>query len=84
MSRNTHLRMRISSDSLAKAARLASNTLLLGTNAYLLGASARSQLQASKRDRLVQNLQLTAEIASTVAGLSQVVTENLRGTRAIQ
>ncbi len=71
------IRIRISSQTAFKTAELVSNSILLATNAYLAGAGIHNQFRNRKRERIAENLQMAAEIASTMAGLAQVVTSSL-------
>ena len=71
------IRFRFSSNTAIKTAELVSNTILLATNTYLAGAGIHNSFRNRKRERIAENLQMAAEIASTVAGLAQVVTSSL-------
>ena len=67
------LRLNVNSQAIYKVASLVSNSVILSTNAFLLGSSIQNQLRDRKRDRTIESLQLTAEIAGAVAGLTKVV-----------
>ncbi len=71
------LRLRVSSRSLERAASLASNTVLLAANAYLLGTGLRQQMRARREVQVSNTIQTVAEIAGAIAGLAQVVTATL-------
>jgi|TARA_B100000315_G_scaffold114349_1_gene104791 hypothetical protein len=51
--------------------------VLLASNAYLLASNIKGNIADRKRSRTIENLQLTAEVASAVAGLTKVVTDNI-------
>ena len=67
------LRINVNSQALYKIASLVSNSVILSANAFLLGTSVHNQIRDRKRDRTIEGLQLTAEIAGAVAGLTKVV-----------
>ena len=67
------LRINVNSQALYKVANLISNSVILSANAFLLGTSVHNQIRDRKRDRTIEGLQLTAEIAGAVAGLTKVV-----------
>ena len=67
------LRLNVNSQALYKIASLVSNSVILSANAFLLGTSVHNQIRDRKRDRTIEGLQLTAEIANAVAGLTKVV-----------
>lgn len=75
------VRLKISGKSLERAASLASNTVLLAANVYLAGAGIRQQMLARRRERVSSTLQSAAEIATAIAGLTQVVTSMLERYR---
>jgi|TARA_Y100000310_G_C20484784_1_gene716370 hypothetical protein len=62
---------------LSRAASILSNTVLLAANSFLIASNLKNNMAERRRSRVVENLQLTAEVASAVAGLTKVVTENL-------
>jgi len=69
----TNLRLNVNSQALYKIASLVSNSVILSANAFLLGSSIQNQMRDRRSSRLVESLQLTAEIAGAVAGLTKVV-----------
>jgi len=73
----TNLRINVNSNALFKVASLVSNSVILSANAFLLGTSVHNQIRDRKRDRTIEGLQLTAEIASAVAGLAKVVIDTV-------
>ena len=71
------LRINLNGQAFYRAASIVSNTVLLAANAYLIANNLRSNIADRNRSRVVENLQLTAEVASAVAGLTKVVTDNM-------
>lgn len=69
------LRVNLNGRSVSKIASILSNTVLLAANTYLLTSNIKNSMAESKRKKVVDNLQLTAEVASAVKGLTQVVTD---------
>jgi len=77
------LRLNVNSNALFKVASLVSNSVILSANAFLLGTSVHNQIRDRKRDRTIEGLQLTAEIAGAAAGLTKVIIETIdRGNNA--
>ena len=74
---DTMLRINLNANALTKAASILSNTVLLGANTYLIVNSLKSSIAEKNRNRVVETLQLTAEVASAVAGLTKVVTDKI-------
>jgi len=70
---NKRLRINVNSHALYKVASLVSNSVILSANAFLLGSSIQNQLRDRRNSRVSEGLQLTAEIAGAVAGLTKVV-----------
>jgi len=79
----TNLRLNVNSQALYKIASLVSNSVILSANAFLLGSSIQNQMRDRRSSRVVESLQLTAEIAGAVAGLTKVVI-NTVGNRNAQ
>ena len=77
MSRSTRLRMNVSTRSLSQVAGLVSNSVILAANAYLLGSSLALRFRERKRERTSQTLEMGAQIANAVAGLTKVVVETI-------
>ena len=71
------LRINLNSQAIVKLAGLAANSIILSTNAYLLGTNIRKQAKEKKTEAIVGKLQLTAEVAQAVAGLSKVIITTL-------
>jgi len=67
------LRLNVNSQAIYKVASLVSNSVILSANAFLLGSSIQNQLRDRRNNRVTEGLQLTAEIAGAVAGLTKVV-----------
>jgi len=73
MMADKRLRLNVNSTALYKIASLVSNSVILSANAFLLGSSIQNQLRDRRNSRVSEGLQLTAEIAGAVAGLTKVV-----------
>jgi len=73
MMADKRLRLNVNSQALYKVASLVSNSVILSANAFLLGSSIQNQLRDRRNNRVSEGLQLTAEIAGAVAGLTKVV-----------
>ena len=71
------LRVNINSQAVHKLASLVANGVILSANVFLLGTSVHSQIRDRKRDRTIEGLQLTAEIAGAAAGLTKVIIETI-------
>ncbi len=71
------LKLTINSNALTKTASLISNSVMLTANAFLIGSGFSNYFKDRKRERITNNLQVTAEIASAIAGLTKVVTETI-------
>ncbi len=71
------LRVNLNGQAFSRLANIVSNTVLLASNAYLLASNIKGNITDRKRSRTIENLQLTAEVASAVAGLTKVVTDNI-------
>jgi len=73
MMADKRLRLNVNSQAIYKVASLVSNSVILSANAFLLGSSIQNQLRDRRNNRVTEGLQLTAEIAGAVAGLTKVV-----------
>ena len=71
------LRVNLNPQAISKAAGLISNSVILTANAYLIGSNFSGYFRDRRKERITSNLQITAEIASAIAGLTKVVTETL-------
>ena len=71
------LRINLNSQAIVKLAGLAANSIILSANAYLLGSSIRRQAKEKRTDAIAGKLQLTAEVAQAIAGLSKVIVSTL-------
>lgn len=69
--------MNLNSEAIIKLAGLVSNSIILSTNIFLLGSSFKRQIAQKKTDDIANKLQLTAEVAQAVAGLSKVIVKTL-------
>ena len=77
MNTPTKLRFRFNSQAIVKLAGLLSNSIILSTNAYLLGVNVHRQLKEKKAEAVTNKLQLASEVANAVAGLTKVVITTL-------
>jgi len=73
------LRMNLNSQAIVKLAGLVSNSIILSTNVFLIGTNFRRQINQKKTDAIANKLQLTAEVAQAIAGLSKVIVATLEG-----
>jgi hypothetical protein len=71
------LKINLNSNAITKTAGLISNSVMLTANAFLIGSGFSNYFRDRKRERITTSLQVTAEIASAIAGLTKVVTETL-------
>ena len=71
------LKINLNSNAISKTAGLISNSVMLTANAFLIGSGFSNYFRDRKRERITTGLQVTAEIASAIAGLTKVVTETL-------
>ena len=77
MGGETQLRIRVNTGSLVKIAGIVSNTVMLAANAYLIGSGIHNSFRVRKQERIQDNLQTTAELASAIAGLTKVISETI-------
>ena len=77
----TTIRITLTSQSLAKVASLIANGALLASNAFMVTTGIRDSMRDSRRQRINSNLQSAAEIATALAGLTQVITSTLERHR---
>ena len=77
MSKPVRLRVSVNTRALPRAAGLISNTVILGANAFLLTSSIAQQFRDRKRERVSQTLEMGAQIANAVAGLTKVIVETV-------
>jgi hypothetical protein len=73
------LRININSQAIIKLAGLVSNSIILSTNVFLLSTNFKRQINQKKTDAIANKLQLTAEVAQALAGLSKVIVATLEG-----
>jgi len=73
----TKIRLNLNSQAIVKTAEIVSNGVLLTANAFLLGSGIRNSLRERKREQVTNNLQVAAEVASAIAGLTKVITETI-------
>ncbi len=72
---DTKLRFVFNTNALVKTASILSNSILLTTNAYLIGTSLTNNIRQKKQEHMNDNLQTAAEIASAIAGLTKVISD---------
>jgi len=77
MSNGTKIRIKVNTSSLVKVAGIISNSVMLAANAYLIGSGIHNSIRIRKQERVQDNLQTTAELASAIAGLTKVVTDTI-------
>lgn len=77
MSNGTTIRIKVNTSSLVKVAGIISNSVMLAANAYLIGSGIHNSIRIRKQERVQDNLQTTAELASAIAGLTKVVTDTI-------
>ena len=73
----TKLKATVNNQALVKFGELASNTVLLGANLFLIGSSVTNTMRFKRQERIQTSLQLGCEIASAAAGLTKVIMEQL-------
>jgi hypothetical protein len=72
---DVNLRFRVNSQALSKAAMVLSNGVVLAANVYLVGSNIHQSFTSRKQSRVSESLQMSVDIAQTLAGLTKVVTE---------
>jgi len=73
------LRININSQAIVKLAGLVSNSIILSTNVFLIGTNFKRQINQKKTEAIANKLQMTAEVAQAIAGLSKVIVATLEG-----
>ena len=73
------IRINLNSQAIVKLAGLVSNSIILSTNVFLIGTNFKRQINQKKTEAIANKLQLTAEVAQAVAGLSKVIVATLEG-----
>ena len=73
------LRINLNSQAIVKLAGLVSNSIILSTNVFLIGTNFKRQINQKKTEAIASKLQLTAEVAQAIAGLSKVIVATLEG-----
>ena len=74
---DTRLKLNINGQALIKTGELFSNAVLLGANVFLIGTSLSNAVRSKRQERIQSNMQLGAEIASAVAGITKVIIEQV-------
>jgi hypothetical protein len=69
--------MNINGQALIKTGELFSNAVLLGANVFLIGTSLSNAVRSKRQERIQSNMQLGAEIASALAGITKVIIEQV-------
>ena len=77
MTVTSKLRINLNSQAIVKLAGLVSNSIILSTNVFLLGTNFKRQINQKKTEAIANKLQLTAEVAQAIAGLSKVIVKTL-------
>jgi len=75
--KDTKLKATVNSQALVKIGELLSNSIMLGANVFLIGTSLSNAVRFKRQERIQSNLQLGAEIASAVAGITKVIIEQV-------
>ncbi len=75
--KDTKLKATVNSQALVKIGELLSNSVMLGANVFLIGTSLSNAVRFKRQERIQSNLQLGAEIASAVAGITKVIIEQV-------
>ena len=73
------LRINLNSQAIIKLAGLVSNSIILSTNVFLISTNFKRQVNQKKTEAIANKLQLTAEVAQALAGLSKVIVATLEG-----
>ena len=73
MSGQTKIRINANPQALIKLASLVSNSLLLSANVVLLTHDVQHRIQEKRSEVITNRLQMTAEVASAIAGLAKVI-----------
>ncbi len=74
---STKLKANINHLSLIKLGELVSNSVILGTNAFLIGSSISNAIRFKKQEQVRTTLELSCEAAGAVAGLTKVIIESI-------
>ena len=75
MSNPAKIRINVNTRALPKMAGLLSNTVILGANAYLITSSIAHQFRDRKHQRVSQTLEMGAQMASALAGITKIIVE---------
>ena len=75
MSNPAKIRINVNTRALPKMAGLLSNTVILGANAYLITSSIAHQFRDRKQQRVSQTLEMGAQMASALAGITKIIVE---------
>jgi len=73
MSASAKIRINVNPQAIIKLASLVSNSLMLSANVVLLTHDVRHRLQEKRSEVITNRLQMTAEVASAIAGLAKVI-----------
>ena len=73
MTSPTKIRINVNPQAIIKLASLVSNSLLLSANVVLLTHDVRHRVQEKRNEAMTNRLQMTAEVASAIAGLAKVI-----------
>lgn len=75
MNRPTRLRVNVNARAVTQATRLISNTAVLTANLFLIGSGLLNQVRDKKRERTMETLTLSVQVANAAAGLTRVIQE---------
>lgn len=70
---NRKIRINFNPAALVKIAGILSNAVVLGSNIYMLASGFSNNIANRRRDSNIKSLQLTSEVASSIAGIASVV-----------
>lgn len=77
MSDGKRLRINLNTRAITRTASLISNTVVLTANAFLIGSGISNRFKDRKRERVLETLEMGAQIANVAAGLTKVIVETL-------
>lgn len=69
------VKVKMNTDTLVKVAGILSNTVVLGSNIYLIASGFTNTIANNRRERNVQNLQLASQVATSLAGVTKVLND---------
>ena len=78
MKEDARIRIKVNPQAIVKLTTLISNSIILSSNAFLLGAHVRRQIKEKKTNDIANKLQLLTEVASAIAGLARVIVNTMQ------